>query len=372
MNYFKAAKQIALSLLLILSGGVILIGGGSSCYADNTEESQFGNYQFGADPHDFVSADKMYLTGPLKEYDDIAGDSITTINQMVVKGFTFESIGVRKELYKLNPYRKCEQVQDAVKEWISMVEEYQDPGVESNEGATFYEEGNTLYRNGDFDGAIEKYTLALQAKPYHFDARNNLALSELHRNEDLTAQLNLECLRKQNPGYIPSLINLTVVYERLHQSGQAELIAREAYEKCLTMPSAAFNLAWYKHGAGDFREARNLLIPWVDKDVPIKYKQLMQASTVLPDILQTGLIGHWGGRDTTGNRVVFIIIFGIISLFLCILFIRRSKVWTFIACGLCYSILYLISWGIPAGSGWIIFASTTLFISIFYSANAKR
>jgi len=102
-----------------------------------------------------------------------------------------------------------------------------------------------LYTQGKFIEAGASYMKALLQAPLHFDARNNLALAEIQLGNDLIAQLQLEILRRLNRTYLPALVNLTIVYERLGENEKARSLAAEA-EKTGKIPQTVFNQIWYR------------------------------------------------------------------------------------------------------------------------------
>ena len=73
----------------------------------------------------------------------------------------------------------------------------------------------------------------------------------MHLNHDLVAQYHLKILREYSADYVPALVNLTVVEERLHRFSQAQELAAKGAPHVADVGAAAFNLAWYRDLAGD-------------------------------------------------------------------------------------------------------------------------
>lgn len=113
-----------------------------------------------------------------------------------------------------------------------------------------FEQGNGYYQAGRFDKAVDSYRLALKEYPAFWDAWNNLALAEMHRNNDLLALFLLSALTRNNPQYAGGSINFSVCLERLGQDAAAYNIAAALATAQPQNPMALYNLAWFDNSRG--------------------------------------------------------------------------------------------------------------------------
>lgn len=123
-----------------------------------------------------------------------------------------------------------------------------------------FEQGNSHYEAGRFDQAVESYRVALTDYPAFWDAWNNMALAEMHSNNDLVALFVFSTLTKNNPKYAGGSINLSVCLERLGQDSAAYDIAAAVVAKQDQMPMARYNMAWFENSRAKFGSASTYLV----------------------------------------------------------------------------------------------------------------
>ncbi len=215
----------------------------------------------GLDPFAFSTAAEQYAVAARLPMDEKAAGWIAAVATRLDEGDCFEDDPVWRALLELEPYRSTEEVQAAVPTWVATCVERlplaQVPTIEH-----WQDQADDLYRRGRFWEASAIYWAALSEHPRQPDTRNNLALSEMHQNRDLRAQVQLEVLRSVSPDYAPAMINLTVVYERLGLRERAEGLARELYEADAAseaFPPAIYNMAWFDSLDGGSQEVAEYL-----------------------------------------------------------------------------------------------------------------
>jgi hypothetical protein len=216
----------------------------------------------------------------------------------------------------------------------------------------------------------------------HYDARNNLALAQLHLGNDLTAEMELLILKQLNDSYVPAAVNLTVVYERLGLEQKARDLAEQAAHAGSDVPQAVFNAAWFKDLAGSHTEALALLTPLAARDnMPpsVKsYRELLEKVTgKAPFSWRTGVAGDMKAYQRTAGMVTAVVVFTLFSLFvIAIAGRKRSRYaprrkpgfWTFVVCVL----LYLWFWGL-SNPVWLLGTAFYAFLMLKISrARASR
>jgi tetratricopeptide (TPR) repeat protein len=202
----------------------------------------------------------MLRLAPEQPMTEAAAKTIESVTARLETGTDVAAPTVRQLLLQLNPYRRHAPVQAEVSAWARRSCDWVQrvgPLVAGHPTA-----GDEAYRAGRFEEAVAAYAAFLRTNPRHADARNNLALAEMRLGNDLCAQLNLEVLRRLKGDYLPALINLTVVNERLGLSSQARLAADRALIRREDIPQAKHNAAWYALLDGEASEAALLLAPY--------------------------------------------------------------------------------------------------------------
>lgn len=260
---------------------------GSSVKADAANapqgETRIDNKDVGKDPHKFQTAKTMYEVGSTMARDAKMDGLLRQIARQLEANPDPVSTELRNLMISLEPYRKCEVVQVEIRRWAGRCAEW--VRERSLVAGVRTESADDHYRKGEFARAVDEYTRILRQSPTFNDARNNLALAEMHQRHDLVAQFQLEVLRQLKPDYLPAIINLTVIYERLGQSAQAKALAMEAAAKRSDVPAATFNLAWWQFTEGETQKAEQTLHPLVDLQIDPLYAEfyrLLQAKLGMP------------------------------------------------------------------------------------------
>lgn len=257
-------RKIVRSCRAVLGALVVLGLAGCTAGTDEDKISNIENASLGRDPHAYPEAAQMYSSPPVIRLDDAGRELLKKIDTMVRTNpgaqRSAEADAWWLGLAELNPYRANPEVQEALAQWAQRCAENARTSGEPPDAAAF-EEGNRLYREGKFGPASMAYARLLVQCPAHLDARNNLALAQLHKGNDLIAQLQWEILCRLSDRYVPARINLTVVYERLGRRAEAQKMADAALAQGGEVPAAVFNAAWLKDVAGEGQRAEELLRP---------------------------------------------------------------------------------------------------------------
>lgn len=245
-----------------------LIACGSGCIEEKMTRTI--SKDEGWDVHPFADAKAMYTTPPTVGLDTLGREQLEKINDIVLMAagsqHSTSADGWWMGLAYLNRHRSNHKVQQSLTTWAERcaADVKQSSGVPDSQA---FSEANELYRQGNFGAASERYVQVLAKCPGHLDARNNLGLAQLHKGNDLIAQLQWEILRRVSDRYVPARINLTVVYERLGQRDKAKAIAQEAMTLQRESPIAVFNMAWLKDVEGDHQTAEALLRPFAELEI---------------------------------------------------------------------------------------------------------
>lgn len=225
---------------------------------------QIDSGALGTDPHRFDTAESMISNVPCREFDPTAAQLIAMLNEMAPDPQVLpESALFRFGLIKLTPYRHAEQLQDALKNWCRIFLGRMNNAAHGelpHEARTAFSNGNRLYKAKNFNAASRDYISALRRFPRYDDARNNLALSQLHLGYDVWAQLEWMILSERNERYVPALINLSVLYERMGMTDQSRKTAHRAMGlQNQAAPAALFNVAWHHNRDGELTAAHEIL-----------------------------------------------------------------------------------------------------------------
>ena len=158
--------------------------------------------------------------------------------------------------------------------------------------------GNQDYERGRFTRASLKYCKALQLNPMYFDARNNLALAQIHLNQNIPAIFHLIVLNNHQPNYAGAEINLSVALTRIGLLAEASKIAAGLSSKHSNIPMIQYNHAWFETAKGDNSAAKSLLdsalkiLPYFTRanhlyvlnELEMGIKSSIQHSMYLPDV----------------------------------------------------------------------------------------
>lgn len=341
----------------------------SGCTDDNRRESRIDNKDLGKDPHRFKTAEIMYHAGPTMVRDTKMDGLLQQFTGQLEAKADPISPEMRELLVALDPYRKCEEVQSQIPKWAGRCATW--VGARAPVTGVDAKRADESYRKGDFAQAVDEYAKVLQQAPQFRDARNNLALAEIHQGHDLAAQLQLEILRQWKSDYLPALVNLTVVYERLGQSAKAKALAAEAAKNRTDVPAATFNVAWYQISDGEAQKAEQTLRPLADLQVDPQHAELYKLTQKVgatagtaadqPGFWRQGIAGVCGGKTGAGARTVAIVLFLVSAGFACAFAGSIGKAnrssrgssagWSFVFLG---SFWYLLFWGVPSGGWWLL------------------
>ena len=363
-----------------------LLGLGTGCFAQAEEQEEWAEEITGADigkdVHAFKTAALMYEIAPTKPYDRRAADLIDAVTRKLGSKKTLESRDVWRGLLELNPYRKSAEVQAVVPTWADISAQYvrNSTGGSLEAAKKWFEQANLDYNAKSFPKASRNYGEALRLFPAHLDARNNLALAQLHLGNDLTAQVELETMTRLYEDYVPALINLTVVYERLDLRDEAAELAREAAQKREDVPAAVYNHAWYANLDGNLNEASNLLKPLVALDVNPKHAELYdltQRQIAAMSFWHRGLARTYGGDQTSKARLISLAVFIVLTAIMMFVCTRLgagansggAAFWAFAFVG---GFCYILFWGLPGGMWWVLMAAYALVLGGVCASGAER
>ncbi|MDR2809888.1 MAG: hypothetical protein LBB84_04935 [Tannerellaceae bacterium] len=227
------------------------------------------------DPWAFATAVEMYSATDTLPFNNQAASMLKEISVNLKAKTCFEDEKIWKLLLSLEPYRKSKQVQDSIVQWCKSY--YYSPVCTTADVSQLAQQ----YRNKNFKTVIANGRKMLgrsssdipqagsgKKEMYQeFGVRNNLALALIHENLDLCAQVELGIILFNRSSYTPSsalkvidirtldnthlsaMINLTVVYERLGRTADAEALAEALHDYTvreeINNPLIDFNAAWY-------------------------------------------------------------------------------------------------------------------------------
>jgi tetratricopeptide (TPR) repeat protein len=158
--------------------------------------------------------------------------------------------------------------------------------------------GNQDYERGRFTRASSQYRKALQLNPMYFDARNNLALAQIHLNQNIPAIFNLIVLNNLQSNYAGAGINLSVALTRMGLLAEASKIAAGLSSRYSKIPMIQYNQAWFETTKGNNSNAKSLLdsalkiLPYFTRanhlyvlnELEMGIKSSIQYSMYLPDV----------------------------------------------------------------------------------------
>jgi tetratricopeptide (TPR) repeat protein len=238
---------------------IILIGSGPAPAASkNTkqqEKKEAPQYIIsGRDPKAFADAAAMLAPSKQKILDESAARAILADLDNAVQAGASWSPKLWESLDRLRGVRMSQPLtlqlqQIAAKMMLFAKKPSQGEAIAATQA---FKEGNLQYEAGKFSKAIESYRAALGKDPYFWDAWNNMALAEMHQNNDLLALFQFAALAKNAPQYAGALINLAVSMERLGLSQEASKTADAAVRKFSQMPMAQYNKAWFENSKKNY------------------------------------------------------------------------------------------------------------------------
>lgn len=215
----------------------------------------------GRDPKAFADAAAMFAPPSQKLLDDQTAKTILADLEMSFKEGDPWSPQSWVQLDRLRSVRVSAQLVEALRNTAQKMAVPDRAPSQSKAVAAkqAFEQGNGHYEAGRFDQAIKSYRVALKKHPAYWDAWNNMALAEMHSNNDLVALFVLSALTKNNPKYAGGSINLSVCLERLGQNAAAYDIAATVASKQARMPMAQYNMAWFENSRGKYESANTYL-----------------------------------------------------------------------------------------------------------------
>ena len=357
------------------------------------------NVDVGRDPRAFKTAEEMHKTSPTTAYDNEAARLVKEVSTALKPPQTPKLLGlspsdfiaaqaleydaVWENMVKLNPYRKTGQVQACVDKWAGLIVARLSQDLSTVSDPDAFKKGNSFYRKS-IEEAVVEYKKALVEVPTHLDARNNLALCQMHLGNDLIAQVELEICRQKAPNYLPAIVNLTVVYERLGLFDKAKASAEQAANMEKDLALATYNAAWYQSIGGDFEGAVNRLssIPGSSNN-KAKHGELSELSSqqlwANLGFWRKGVSGVCGARGRTGPMVIAVAVFLVGARLLTAIAARVGRgasygqngstgFWTFVPLGAAW---YILFWGLPGGGFWVLMIAFVLVVGGISASSAK-
>ncbi len=215
----------------------------------------------GRDPKAYVDAAAMLAPSSQTQLDDSTAQTILADLDKAIQGGTPWSLQLWTQLDRLRAVSMSKPLSEQLKQIaLKMVVSSKTPSAADASAATqAFKEGNTHYEAGQFDKATESYRAALGKQSGFWDAWNNMALAEMHNNNNLVALFEFASLTKNAPKYTGAAINLSVCLERLGLSESAYDVATAAVREHSQLPMAQYNKAWFENSRGNYDATRNHL-----------------------------------------------------------------------------------------------------------------
>ena len=368
-----------------------------SCEDGDNYKVNISGSSLGHDPLAYEKADLMYSSSDTLKFDNIAIALIRNVSESIDNKLSVESDNIWGNLIKLEPYRKSAEVQSSMKIWsrksalfisgnisrtntnldefLKKYKEIADTSQKKNKNDYLL----SILKRNDLKNLSDYGRKLLMKDPRNLDLRNNLALCQMHLNLDLTSQLELEILRSVDSTYSPSLINLTVIYEREGRSGDARKLARELYLKRYDIPIVRFNYAWYSNLDSNYVSADSVLKKTLALDESSKFKSFydlnrlqLKAAMSKISVMDAGIFRKFGFRDTPGRVFGCFLLFLIASIIFWVILFNLSE-WIIALIYLTFYIPYLfyaVFWGSP--SGWSLLWLLFFYLITILVVSAKR
>lgn len=215
----------------------------------------------GRDPKAFVDAAAMFAPSSQKRLDDLTAKTALADLETSFKTGDPWSPELWVQLDRLRAVGVSPRLVEALRHTAQKMAVPDSAPSQSKALAAkqAFEQGNRHYEAGRFDQAIASYRVALTSHPTYWDVWNNMALAEMHSNNDLVALFVLSALTKNNPQYAGGSINLSVCLERLGQDATAYEIAAAVTREHSQMPMANYNMAWFENSRGKYEVANTYL-----------------------------------------------------------------------------------------------------------------
>lgn len=223
------------------------------------ESFSTGIFLEGRDPHAFSDALTMLSVSPTS--DSLSNNELLfpQLKELILKGDMPEdqdskSYKILCQFNHLNEdeYQQLSQIAHQASSNIGRVLK-----GKHRQAYRSFMSGNQDYERGHFTRASLRYCRALQLNPMYFDARNNLALAQIHLNQNIPAIFHLIMLNNLQPNYAGAEINLSVALTRIGFLEEASKIAAGLSSK--DIPMIQYNQAWFETTKGDNSAAKSLL-----------------------------------------------------------------------------------------------------------------
>jgi tetratricopeptide (TPR) repeat protein len=359
-------RQKSARKALAIICGCLLVGAWAAAQGkSNKMESKLQQKQPPDDPRAFASAEEMFKVANKTAFNPTAAALLRDVDRQIAAGDGIDSDALFAKLLDLNPFRCTTEVQSAVATWVGPLAKRLASTIAADAN-TVFRQANELYTAGKLAQARDAYRRVLHGSPGHLDARNNLALTLLHEGNDLAAEVELEIVRRAAPDYVPALVNLTVVGERIGQSDQARQLAKKTAEQHKDVAAAVYNDLWYDSLQGNppgLAKRIEALIAITDRPA---YRQLqrLQAVRANPALAigaanknekndkakkdevnwGNGLARIWGRNPGLGMKIFGVVVFVLLSLVVCVIAAaqRRNSLVVFLVLG---TVLFFVFWG---------------------------
>jgi tetratricopeptide (TPR) repeat protein len=354
-----------------LAAAVLLLSA-ASAGCDREMYSQIQNGEVGRDPHAFRTAREMYSSPPsiplTAKGRELLGKLTAQVQSNPGCAQSAEADDWWLGLAALNKHRGSREVQEAVSAWADRCAAHAQRTAGGAAADNLLQTANAAYSQRKFGTASQQYSQLLVRCPLHLDARNNLALAQLHKGNDLIAQLHWEILCRLSGSYVPARINLTVLYERLGQRDKARAMADEALRLNAEVPASVFNAAWLQDLSGDPPAAEKQLRSFAHMNACttlVSFRTLILKEMGVerpPDeegFWRRGVAGVCGGRTTKVGFVAAFLVFAMTVVLVGWGLCQACKgadtpkvtaFWSFCIVG---GLWYLLFWGAPYGGWWL-------------------
>jgi hypothetical protein len=260
MKWNVRGLKVSFYIFTLLS----LIWSGTALSANKKEEEKKENQQYtvsGSDPKAFCNAAALFSINDQSQLNDETAEIVLTdLEKSSENGIA----GLAKILEQLTGLKSVKfsptniRFLEGIAEKIEIIDQAPSKKIAAVARGAF-EQGNKRYEAGEFSQAIESYGAVLRYYPAFWDAWNNMALAQMHSNNDLAAFLLLSILNNNNPKYVGASINLSVCLERLGQNTAAYFIAETLAAEQPQMPMAQYNMAWFENARGKYASAADYI-----------------------------------------------------------------------------------------------------------------
>jgi tetratricopeptide (TPR) repeat protein len=257
-RYVRAGAALVVTVL-----ASVVLCSAQTKYTKSEQKKDTSNFVVaGRDPKAFADASAMLEIPVQRVLDDVAADGILgSLDAAVGSGKAWSPV-LWLQLDKLRSVRLSQSrlsVLQGIAQHLTLSTVR--PGfADSSAALKAFQQGNRKYEMGSLREAAEAYQSALTKRPAYWDAWNNLALAEMHWNNDLVALFLLSALTKSNPEYVGASINCSVCLERLGRADSAYATALRVASGSAQLPMAQYNRAWFENLRGRMDSARSCIL----------------------------------------------------------------------------------------------------------------